>query len=479
MFSDANSARYMISALIQSEAAILGIVITLSLLVVQQSATSLSPRVISIFRNFKKNPDFYLLMMIYLGAMLYSSLVLKAIKENLSSDYINFNSLEPSSSIGFGNFTILLVESSASFETQINIWITFFVAIFAFIALIFYIRRTMDLLNPSNIIHILAEDITSDSLAENLVISAGYEIIEPSKFRILTSVKYTRRFIGNWFKGNTKFHKDDDPLLPLIDIIRGSLMRYDYETSTNALKTLEDKIVTLIEEDDFDTLKYCKYEPKGIDYSKVANDATNFEEYQHYLIKKIYINIFNHFERVGQLAIKHLDYHSSKEITAVINHLIEKILEKEKLNPQAEATIIEGLLSLQTIGTTASKSNMDDILIEATKIIKNVGNTCVSKKLDFIAHKSCKILINLSPNSVDTWLYVGNICSSLGKRSNAISAFTKANKIKGTSEAYSKLHQIYTKIGWSKQAEDAFVNEHLIYKEEEDKMVIDSMIDDL
>ncbi|MDK2937888.1 MAG: hypothetical protein PWQ51_52 [Methanolobus sp.] len=116
MFSDANSARYMISALIQSEAAILGIVITLSLLVVQQSATSLSPRVISIFRNFKKNPDFYLLMMIYLGAMLYNSLVLKAIKENLSYDYVNFNSLELSSTIGIGNFTISIVESSASFE---------------------------------------------------------------------------------------------------------------------------------------------------------------------------------------------------------------------------------------------------------------------------------------------------------------------------------------------------------------------------
>ncbi|MDK2937887.1 MAG: hypothetical protein PWQ51_51 [Methanolobus sp.] len=337
----------------------------------------------------------------------------------------------------------------------------------------------MDLLNPSNIIHILADDITSDSLAENLVISAGYEIMEPSKFRILTLVKYRMKSISYWFKGNTKFHKDDDPLLPLIDIIRGSLMRYDYETSTNALKTLEDKIVTLIEEDDFDTLKYCKYEPIGIDYSKIATDTTNFKEYQHYLIKKIYHNIFNHFERVGQLAIKHLDYHSSREIIAAIDHLIKKILEKKKINPQAEAVIIEGLISLQTIGITASKNNMEEILTEVSIIIQKYGNFCVSRKLYSIAHKSSEIVIKLEPNSVTTWLYVGNIHLSLKNRTDSIQAFKKANKIKKTPEAYSKLHHIFSEIGLDNEAKEALDKEHQLLEEELNELQTASMIDDL
>ena len=53
-FTNIQSAHYLLSALAQSEAAVIAIVITLSLVAVQLTATSYSPRVTEIFRDFQK-----------------------------------------------------------------------------------------------------------------------------------------------------------------------------------------------------------------------------------------------------------------------------------------------------------------------------------------------------------------------------------------------------------------------------------------
>jgi uncharacterized membrane protein len=54
LHTDVDSARYMLSALVQSEAAIVALVVTLSLVAVQLAAQSYSARVIEVFR---RTPD--------------------------------------------------------------------------------------------------------------------------------------------------------------------------------------------------------------------------------------------------------------------------------------------------------------------------------------------------------------------------------------------------------------------------------------
>ena len=79
--TDVTSARYMLSALVQSQAAIVAIVITLTLIAVQLTASAYSPRVIDIF---KKNPDMWMLLSMYSISIFYELLVLKMIRaENL------------------------------------------------------------------------------------------------------------------------------------------------------------------------------------------------------------------------------------------------------------------------------------------------------------------------------------------------------------------------------------------------------------
>jgi uncharacterized membrane protein len=75
--TDANSARYMLSALVQSQAAIVAIVITLTLIAVQLTASAYSPRVMDIF---KKNPDMWILLSCYGFSIFYGFIVLKLVE---------------------------------------------------------------------------------------------------------------------------------------------------------------------------------------------------------------------------------------------------------------------------------------------------------------------------------------------------------------------------------------------------------------
>lgn len=57
--TEPTSARYMLSALVQSQAAIIAIIVSLTLIAVQHTASAYSPRVIRIFRD---NPDMWILL---------------------------------------------------------------------------------------------------------------------------------------------------------------------------------------------------------------------------------------------------------------------------------------------------------------------------------------------------------------------------------------------------------------------------------
>ncbi len=132
--TDDDSARYLLSTLVQSEAAILAIVITLSLIAVQLAASSYSSRVIEIFKN---SPDFRILISVYIFAIIFSSGTLKLIESD-------------------GNLPRLMLESLIS--------ISYIIGIFAFLSLIPYIQNIYELLKPSEIISRLSTRITMDNI---------------------------------------------------------------------------------------------------------------------------------------------------------------------------------------------------------------------------------------------------------------------------------------------------------------------------
>jgi uncharacterized membrane protein len=146
--TDVNSARYMLSALVQSQAAIVAIVITLTLIAVQLTASAYSPRVIDIF---KKNPDMWLLLGCYGVSIFYGFIVLKLVEgaEGVVVSQSAIWSLGP---------------ISVSFESCVSI--AYWLGAFTFVALFPYMLNIISLLKSENIINRLATEITKDKILE-------------------------------------------------------------------------------------------------------------------------------------------------------------------------------------------------------------------------------------------------------------------------------------------------------------------------
>ncbi len=124
--TDLNSSISLLTTLIQSEASIIAIVVTLSLVAVQLTASSYSTRVIDIF---KRELSFWILIITYTLAITYGIIILKFINGN---NILNLN-----------------------FE----IWIAVYMAIFALFALIPYILDILDIMKPSIVIKKLESGI--------------------------------------------------------------------------------------------------------------------------------------------------------------------------------------------------------------------------------------------------------------------------------------------------------------------------------
>ena len=179
-----DSARYMLSTIVQSEAAIFALIVSLSLVAVQLSASSFSARIIEIF---KKTPDVWTLILIYIFLIIYGVAILKLIEPNekIISDF---------------EYYILL---------------DYRLSVFALLALIPYIWNILDLLKPSNIIDKLSEKITKE--------------------RILST-----DIIGG----------ENDAIQPITDIIISSLMRYDESTVIYGLNAIGSKLELIFTEFD-------------------------------------------------------------------------------------------------------------------------------------------------------------------------------------------------------------------------------------
>ncbi|NPE28621.1 hypothetical protein HNV12_11755 [Methanococcoides sp. SA1] len=195
--SDLGSAQYLISALIQGEAAILAIIISISIFAVNNSQ-SYSPRIVDIFLNKDRNPYFWSVVVLYIFALIFGISVLK---------------------------TLHASESYKTSNLQTSIWILYFLGIHAFVILTVYISEILMKLKPSGILTALSDSLdTKDLLIED----------ESS-----TDIRHIA----------TDFSlPNDSNFQPMRDIIRTSIINSDNETAILGMKLIEEKITHLINE---------------------------------------------------------------------------------------------------------------------------------------------------------------------------------------------------------------------------------------
>ncbi len=174
--------RYLLSALVQSLAATIALVITLSLVAVQLAAQSYSARVIDVY---KQNPDMWILLCIYITTIFYGLGLIKVVELGVSG--INMEGA---------------------------IFVAYFMGFFAFVCLVPYMLKTLDLLKPSTVIKLLAAEITKENILEFL---------------------------------NSEEIDEKDPIQPIADMINASLEKNDYETVRNGLKAIKISTVLVLE----------------------------------------------------------------------------------------------------------------------------------------------------------------------------------------------------------------------------------------
>jgi len=187
LHADIDNTRYLLSAIAQFQAAIIAIVITVSLVAVQLAASTYSARVVNIF---KTNPDFWLLLILYTGSTLYDCLILMILSRKISTFYI---------------------------------FISYWLCASAILALFPYVLSMINILNPEVIMRKLLDYIDYKSRSTK---KEGYL----AGSRPLVYYQYPER----------------DPFQPVIDIVRGAFIKGDYETAKIGLRMMTTKVIEII-----------------------------------------------------------------------------------------------------------------------------------------------------------------------------------------------------------------------------------------
>jgi len=323
--TDVDSARYMLSALIQSEAAIVALVVTLSLVAVQLAASSYSARVIEVFR---RAPDLWILMGIYGIAIFYGLGVLKMIENPLVGRQSN-------------------LEEYIAFS--------YYLGVFAFVALVPYMWNTLEMLKPSTMINMLAERITKQSL-----VSATKEKVEEmTDDKHLISINF-----GGWV--------EEGPLPPIIDILHRSMMNYDYETLRIGLRTIKDRINHIFNNETFNTEEERKvsiYVFKNL--TGVGQLAASIKD-EHSILE-----VITNFQKIGiNVALKGLAVATQFSVIDLSN--IGKIAVELKFE-EATRKIID---SLEYIGRITALRKFEIATIEAILRLEKVGVAAAEHELD-------------------------------------------------------------------------------------------------
>lgn len=221
-------------------------------------------------------------------------------------------------------------------------------------ALVPYFWKTLEMLKPSVVINILAKEINKKN-----ILSAVQEDREKMEDGI-TGFSFSRGF--------PRIEKD--PILPIIDIVRSSLMKFDFETVKEGLKAIKDRV----------------------DY--ILNNETFTEEEE----RRVSIYIFNHLTAIGKLAASRKDEVSIAEVincmqklgirgsmkelpnvTLFSIHYLDQIFDSLRFF-QFESPIRQVVDSLEYIGLIGANRRFEIAIESAATSLEKIGIAAAKDK---------------------------------------------------------------------------------------------------
>lgn len=325
--TNADSARYMLSAMVQAQAAIVAIVITLTLIAVQLTASAYSPRVIRIFRD---NPDMWLLLGFYGLSMLYGLVVLKMV--------VGVDAANALGEIGMPavvSHDVFWPLGCVSISFEFCVSFAYWLEVFTLVALFPYMLNIINLLEPENIINRLAENIT--------------------KGNVLKFIKSKEK--QRW---NRTSPAKDDPMQPIMDVIHGSVMKYDITTTGYGLKAITEKAIEVVH----------------LDYEK--------ETSRHFC---------DHLGRIGKMAVSREDGESVIKVLESLKSFGESTAEKRlKVAP------LQAAQSLGVVGKIIAENGLEDATKQVALSLECVGKLTAENGLGgatFEVTKSLGVILKI------------------------------------------------------------------------------------
>ena len=346
-----NSARYLLSALVQSLAAIIAIVVTMTLVAVQLTASAYSPRVIDIF---KKDWVMWLLLVWYGLSIFFGLFVL----EMIGGEYQNL--------------------SRWGISLEFCVFFAYSMGIIAFVGLFWHIGNVITLLKPETIIKRLSIKITKD--------------------KILNSKKYPEK----------------DPIQPIMDIIHSSIMKYDIATTRSGLKVVTNRVaeITVSDVKNIDSNMesdisrcFCDHFERVGRLTVIKMDEESTEE----VISRLGIFLFfiaekgledaasqtarslgyvgriateKGFEGAAGMAARSLDEYTTHTYIGI------RDTEKRVEHPAAFA-VIESLVH---IGITAAEKGFEDATRQVADSLGYIGRSAAEKRIEQVAKQAAESL---------------------------------------------------------------------------------------
>ncbi len=412
----ANSSLDIINLLVQIEATIIAIVITLSLVAVQLAAQSYSTRVIEIF---KKNNSFRAILALYTFAII------------------------------FGVFTLILADNKIEILIiQKLILIDYYIGIVSVLALVLFIWEIFNLLKPSHILKELSKSIKKDNILDhisdkkkedpiqpiidilqasllkydNTTVNEGLANIDIKLKKIFRNLNILEKnnvigFFLHHFKRISNLAiimRDEESLIQIINIylkngILSSEWKYDEEIfelsssfiidigklATNQRMNIasEKTVITLgkiskiaVENNNSKVIDEIRFSLDSIISSAIDNDVELLaSKGAQSLVKLQNLLIMNKIENPPSI-----------NILAILFNLINKAVEDEK-DTLAFLLLGETYITMQNL----IKNKLREETIISLKFMSRIREECIKNKMFTTALLVCPLLVNLLKLSIE------------------------------------------------------------------------------
>ncbi len=394
LYKSIESTRFVLSSLVESEATVIAIVITLTLVVLQLTSSSYSTRVIDIFEN---SPSIWMIVGIYIIAIGYGLTVLNAMDAIYSSGLLNF---------------------------EISVWIAYFLGIFAFGALVPYLLGSLEIMKSSTVIDRFAENITNENILAG--VQESEKIVGADSNDIGYSYIYSDIL-------RPVIDTESDPVQPVIDIIHSSMMKYDYGTMRYGLNVLENYMITTLKNGRFEQEEGIVVKHIFTHLEKVGKLAVSRDDEDS--VMEVIITIY----LIGKTAMENRIESVVGEAVNSIKNIGRRAISREMIDIRISATDLIGEIGRGTaqngldFATSVAVNSLGIISIEAAKhaqrgleetvwmggTIYGIGKLAIDQKLEQSASNAVNSMGNMGRYTArndlpKTTIRIVNYLSNLG-----------------------------------------------------------------